>query len=161
MSSLEAVWKLCRASYSCDSLFFKRCACQVSVGLGVSGMSRTHLVNCQVLPLDLPEVHPIFQNEFVCREEDVESEVLEGPELSLSDNLPRFGRPHVTDDVHVGGPIGELHLPGAYGRQWYHYQEWTVLLLGMEEVREEGYRLNGFTQTHLWSVSVIETFKFC
>ena len=57
----------------------------------------------------------------------------------------------VDDDVDIGRPALELHLPGGDGGERHDDEEGPVQRVLVHQVVKEGDRLHRFTQTHLIS----------
>ena len=57
----------------------------------------------------------------------------------------------VDDDVDIGRPALELHLPGGDGGERHDDEEGSVQRVLVHQVVKEGDRLHSFTQTHLIS----------
>ena len=114
-----------------------------------SSLTDTHLVYGERLPFDLLEILTIFENELVRGQEHIELEILQRPELKLSNNLAGPCRPHIADDIQIRAPDAELHLPRGDGGEWNDNKEGTVLPLSVKKVGQKSNGLNGFTKSHL------------
>ena len=55
----------------------------------------------------------------------------------------------VDHEIVVGGPLLKLSMPGGHGGERNDHEEWTVQLVVVGEVVEEGDGLDGLAQTHL------------
>lgn len=126
-------------------------AFQSFVELTLVVLQPMRLVDSKRLPFDLSQLCTIFEDKFVGREQDVELEILQRSKLKLPDDVSGSGRTHVANHVEIRSPDPELHLPGRYGRERNDDKEWAILTLCVEQVGEEGYRLDSFTQAHLTS----------
>jgi len=51
-------------------------------------LSETYLINSERLPFNLPQILPIFQDELIGSQQDIESQILERPKFEFSDDFP-------------------------------------------------------------------------
>jgi len=65
--------------------------------------------------------------------------------LALIDNL-----------ADAWGPLIKLHAPVRDCSQWDDYQEWALITLRLNQMAEEGDRLNSLSKTHFISKDAIE-----
>jgi hypothetical protein len=95
-----------------------------------------------VNPFHLAQDRSVLDDVFICREQDLE---LIDPELGLkSPALHRIA--FVSDCFYCRSPFGKLPRPVGHCRQWNNNEVGTLLLLHLNEERDERNGLNGFAK---------------
>lgn len=106
----------------------------------------THLINCEQLPFDIPELLGVPQSELVGRQQDVHPELFMGEtKLVRTNNFTSCGGSDISDNVHIWSPGLKLCLPGGDGGERNNNEERTILLHLMEEIGNERYCLHGLS----------------
>ena len=109
-------------------------------------------IDDHVLPGQFGQDGLVLDDVLVGGQQDVE---LDGPHLILH-VAAHNGRSFVADDVDGRRPFLELERPIGQRRQGHDDEERSVILLGLDEVRYEGYRLDRFAQTHFVGQDSVE-----
>lgn len=108
------------------------------------------LVDHKVLPAEGAKNALVLHHNLVCRQEDVELElVVLAVELVLLDDLPAGAVPAVHDDVHARGPLAELLRPVGERREGHDDQEGAKDVVVLHKALQEGDGLHCLTKTHL------------
>ncbi len=112
------------------------------------------LIDDNILPVDLVQPQPIFQYKVVGGQTDIPFgrfhnpvDFISGCRIATIDDLPDGRRPFL-----------ELVDPVGHGRQGHHYQKRPIVLLELNQVRQQRYRLDSLPQPHLirqYSVQVV------